>query len=102
MGMPPSRPPVRASSSAVINVLVHDCTPYVPGSGWGVWTFTVSRPRLDRYIIACGIGYHRGGSCLDYLKKPIGQLPASWQELKTAAASDSMVEVATLMEKQLN
>ena len=35
---------------------------------------------------------------MDYLKKPIGQLPPSWQELKTAAESDSMVEVATLME----
>ena len=38
---------------------------------------------------------------MDYLKKPIGQLPASWQKLKTAAESDSMVEVATLMENSL-
>ena len=38
---------------------------------------------------------------MDYLKKPIGQLPASWQEPKTAAESDSMVEVATLMENSL-
>ena len=35
---------------------------------------------------------------MDYLKKPIGQLRPSWQELKTASESDSMVEVATLME----
>ena len=38
---------------------------------------------------------------MDYLKKPIGQLPPSWQELKTAVGSDSMVKVATLMENSL-
>ena len=38
---------------------------------------------------------------MDYLKKPIGQLLPSWQELKTAAESDAMVEVATLMENSL-
>lgn len=38
---------------------------------------------------------------MDYLKKPIGQL-SNWQEVKTAAESDSMVEVATLMENSLS
>ena len=37
---------------------------------------------------------------MDYLKKPIGQLSKGWQELKTAAESDSMIEVARLMENR--
>jgi len=37
---------------------------------------------------------------LDYLKKPIGELWSSWQGLVTADESDSMVEIATLMENK--